>query len=364
MAPIGTLFPVAAVTGDIMPGRMIKKTATSPTRIDLAGGTLDIWPLNLLVDRALTLNVAIDLWATVVLEELPESSGKSRGCRAEIQSLDQEVQEVWEDAGSPPADTKLPLIAECVRFLEPTTGFRLTARCEAPAGSGLGGSSSLAVSLLGGLQDFLGRPILPPDEMIRIARDLEARVLRIPTGTQDHFAATFGGAAAIRYGPGRPLREPLPLDLARLASRLVLIYCGASRLSAMANWDMVRRAIDGEERTRTGFRAVAAIALEMRGALADGDLDAAAKLMGREWEERKRLSDKVTTPLIEKALEAARASGAISGKVCGAGGGGCVAFLCKEGGREGVERAMAQLSGDGVRLIRGEPTRIGLQLAG
>src|SRR5262249_35567680 len=152
-----------------------------------------------------------------------------------------------------------------------------------PAGSGLGGSSSLAISMLGGLQAFLGLPIMPPDEMVRVARDLEARVLEIPTGTQDHFAATFGGAAAIRFGPGRPVRESLSVDLDALGSRLVLAFGGASRLSAMSNWDMVRRAIDKDDQTRKGLRAIASIAGDMRAALSANDLDAAGALMDREW---------------------------------------------------------------------------------
>jgi D-glycero-alpha-D-manno-heptose-7-phosphate kinase len=361
---------------------MTKQTAYSPTRIDLAGGTLDIWPLNMLVDRALTVNVAIDLWATAVIEDLPGGPGGQGGQggpggpggkggksakdskRVEVRSEDQTRDETWESGSAPPADTKLPLIAECVRYFDSGRGFRITTRCLAPAGSGLGGSSSLAISILGGLQAFLGRPILPPDEMVRVARDLEARVLEIPTGTQDHVAATFGGAAAIRYGPGRPVRESLRVDLEAFGDRLVLAYGGASRLSAMANWDMVRRAIDKDEQTRRSLRAIAAIAHEMRAALVEGNFDAAGELMGREWEERKRLSNKVTTAVFEKAIPAAKAAGAVAGKVCGAGGGGCIAFICREGARSAVTMALAGLLADGLRILPCHPTRIGLQLAG
>ena len=338
---------------------MRRHTATSPTRIDLAGGTLDIWPLNMLVDRAMTVNVAIDLTATAVIEEPTGSSST----RVEVRSEDQNEEEAWDLAAAPPTGTKLPLVAECVRFFEPARGLRITTRCQAPAGSGLGGSSALAISMLGGLQAFLGRPIMPPDEMVRVARDLEARVLQIPTGTQDHFAATFGGAAAIRYGPGRPVREALPIDLEALGSRLVLAYGGASRLSAMANWDMVRRAIDKDAQTRQSLSTIATLAHEMRAALIEKDYEAAGALMGREWEQRKLLSSKVSTEVIEKAIAAARHAGAVAGKVCGAGGGGCIAFLCREGARPAVERALGTLSADGLRTIAARPTRVGLQLA-
>ncbi|HKY33506.1 MAG TPA: hypothetical protein VJV23_13310 [Candidatus Polarisedimenticolia bacterium] len=336
---------------------MKKIVANAPTRIDLAGGTLDIWPLNMLVDRAVTVNVAIDLWATTTLEEMPSG-------RIKVRSEDQQVEETWDHPIPAALKTELPLIAECVRFFDPERPLRIATRCAAPAGSGLGGSSSLAISLLGGLQAFLGRPIIPPDEMVRVARDLEARVLEIPTGTQDHFAAAFGGAAAIRFGPGKPVREPLPLDLDRLSGRLVLAYAGASRASAQANWDMVRRVIEREGDTRRSLQAIATIAQEMRGALMQGDLDGAASLMAREWAERKTLSPKVTTEIIEKSLAAAQPAGALAGKVCGAGGGGCMVFLCREGAREAVRSALDRLAPDGVRVLAARPTRVGLHLAG
>ena len=334
-------------------------TARCPTRIDLAGGTLDIWPLNMLVEGALTVNVAIDLWATAEVKELPASAAE----RVEIRSEDQGVEEVWGSAASAPRETKLPLLAACARYMEPERGFTLTTRCASPAGAGLGGSSSLAIAVLGALQSFLARPMMPPDEMVLVARDLEALVLGIPTGTQDHFAATFGGAAAIRYGAGRPIREPLHVDLERLGSRLVVSYAGASRLSASANWDMMKRAIEEEGETRACLQSIASIAGEMRAALIEGDFDAAGALVGREWEVRKGLSPKVSTGLIEKALSAARAGGALAGKVCGAGGGGCVVFVCKEGARGGVEKALEALSSEGIRLLPASPTRSGLQLA-
>ena len=342
---------------------MKRLTASAPTRVDLAGGTLDIWPLNLLVKRALTVNVAIDLRASTLLEDLP-SDVYGAGARKEIRSEDQGISETWNTGSSPPESTKLPLIGECIRFFDAERGFRLTTKCAAPAGSGLGGSSALAISLLGGLRAFLGRPMMPPEDMVLVARDLEARVLGIPTGTQDHVAAVFGGAMAIRYGAGPPVREPLAVDLEALGDRLVLAYSGATRQSGRANWDMIRRAVEGDAGTRSALESIASIAHDMRVALRAADLDIAGELLGKEWEQRRKLSDLVTTPAIEKALEAARAAGAIAGKACGAGGGGCIVFLCRAGTRPAVEKALAALQSDGVQPLPARPTRVGLQLAG
>src|SRR5262245_46082880 len=137
---------------------MKRLVATSPTRIDLAGGTLDIWPLNMLVERPVTVNVAIDLMASCSLEEVPEANGRA----AQIRSDDSGVEETWADATRPPDDSKLSLVARCVRWIEPPRGFRLTTRAGSPAGAGLGGSSSLALSILTGLESFTGRPLTPP----------------------------------------------------------------------------------------------------------------------------------------------------------------------------------------------------------
>jgi len=124
-----------------------RQTAYAPTRIDLAGGTLDIWPLNMLVDRAVTVNVAIDLWATTTIEDLSPEESAGKGARTFVRSEDQGIEERWERAAHPPAGTSLPLVAECVRFFQPRRFLKLSTRCEAPAGSGLGGSSSLAISM-------------------------------------------------------------------------------------------------------------------------------------------------------------------------------------------------------------------------
>lgn len=338
---------------------MRRLVTTSPTRVDLAGGTLDIWPLNLLVERAVTVNVAIDLLATCSIEEIPGPPARA----ALIRSEDTGIEETWLDVADPPGDSRLPLIARCVRWVGPARGFRLTTRSGSPAGAGLGGSSSLALSVLAGLEHFAGRPLTPPVDLISVARDIEAQVLRIPTGNQDHFAATFGGAAAIHLGPGPAFREVLPVDLERLAARLVLVYTGASRVSGNANWDMMRRAVDGEERTLNGLRAIAAIANDMRAALVKGDLDAAAGLLDREWNERRTLSPRVSTDFTEKTMEAARRAGATAGKVCGAGGGGCIAFLCREEKRANVVAALEALAGDGVKVLPARPTAVGLQVA-
>jgi D-glycero-alpha-D-manno-heptose-7-phosphate kinase len=208
-----------------------------------------------------------------------------------------------------------------------------------PAGSGLGGSSALAVGLIAAVEAAGGRRVIP-EEVAALARDIEAQVIQAPTGNQDHLAALHGGVAAIAWGPGPARREALPAAPGRLEERGHLAYLGASRASARANWDMVRRALDGDAATRRGLSAVAAIAAAMREALRRGDLDEAGRLLGREWEERRGLSPEVSTPETEAALGAALRAGADGGKICGAGGGGCLFVMGPPDARMRIEGAL------------------------
>jgi len=295
--------------------------ASAPARIDLAGGTLDIWPLNLLVDHAVTVNVAIDRRAEVEVGPEPGTVH-----RLVAEDIGREVLLPFGPGDAGPGECELPLHAEVIRCHAPARPLRLSSRSGVPAGSGLGGSSALAVAMIGALRASRGEAI-DPERIAPLARDLEARILQVPTGTQDHLAALHGGFAAIHYGPGETRREPLAVDADRFESMGILAYLGASRASSRANWDMVRRALDGDAGTRRALRDIARIAGAMRAALSVGDIDQAARLLAAEWEERRALSPEVSTPETEIALSAAKGAGATGGKICGAGGGGCLFIL-------------------------------------
>jgi D-glycero-alpha-D-manno-heptose-7-phosphate kinase len=320
--------------------------ASAPTRIDLAGGTLDIWPLNLLVGHALTVNVAIDRRASATISRSGNhlhhlvSEDLARELLVEPERLAARSQ-----GQAPPTD--LPLHEEVLRQFPQKIGLRLGTASGVPAGSGLGGSSALAVSLIATMLDWTGES-LDAARIAPLARDIEARILQVPTGTQDHLAAIHGGVAAIHYEPGAAVREPLSLDLEEFESRGTLAYLGASRASSRANWDMVRRALDGDRATRAGLEAIAGIALSMRAALVKGDLDEAARLLAAEWDERRGLSPEVSTEETERAVASARKAGASGAKICGAGGGGCLFVMGPVDARRGIGVA---LESSGCRLL-------------
>jgi D-glycero-alpha-D-manno-heptose-7-phosphate kinase len=338
-----------------MPARRYSQSflvrATAPTRIDLAGGTLDIWPISMLVPGALTVNLAVDLPAIVTVAPRPDDRIRivSEDRRRRItKRLPLRLDRI---------DGKLALLQRLVASFEPRRGLTLTSRAAAPAGAGLGGSSALGIAAAAALGRFTGAG-LGGERLLRRVMNLETIQLRVPTGNQDYLAALHGGLAAYRHGADGTRREaiPIPRDLQR---RLVLAYTGEPRLSGFSNWEMFRRFIDGEGVTVRRMEAIGRIARELRDALCEGDLDATGRLIGEEGRLRYRLAPSVATPLLLRAGTAARRAGALGVKVCGAGGGGCMIALARENRAGSVARAIAST---GARLLEARIARRGVRV--
>jgi len=239
---------------------------------------------------------------------------------------------------------RLPLLAEIVKFFNPDGGFTLTTDSEAPAGAGIGGSSAMAVAICAALDRFTGAGKSKAD-WIHISRDAEAIVIRVPTGTQDHYPPAFGGAAAIELPPGGEHRTELRVDLSELERRIVLCYTGKPRKSAINNWDVFQKHIDGNKKVHHNLSRISEVAQELRGALERSDWSDAGRLMREEWTFRKRNLPTISTKTIDRIVAGTRRKGALAGKVCGAGGGGCVVLLIEPDAREGVESAVAAAGG-------------------
>ena len=316
----------------------------APTRIDLAGGTLDIWPLYLFHEGSLTVNCAITRYASCAIETAPEPSrrivlvSRDIGSRESFASL---------DALCRARRYKLPLLAHLVKVFSPKSGFTLTTDSEAPAGAGIGGSSAMAVAICAALDRLTGAGLQRKD-WIHISRDVEAIVIRVPTGTQDHYPPAFGGAAAIVLSPGGERREALGCDLDDLERRLVLCYTGKPRQHGINNWEVFKRHIDGDRRVAQNLKKISIIAQAVRGALARNDWAEVGRLVRDEWDFRRRNLRTISTPLIDRVISSARRQGALAGKVCGAGGGGCVTLLIDPDARARVEAAVVA---SGAKLL-------------
>jgi D-glycero-alpha-D-manno-heptose-7-phosphate kinase len=309
--------------------------ATAPTRVDLAGGTIDIWPLYLFHPGATTVNFAVSLRALCRIEPRKDD-------RIILESRDRKVafETRLSDIEDLAREERLELISKLVHFFKPDTGFHLIAESAAPAGAGLGGSSALAIACIGALNRLVGDRY-PERKFIVIAANVETTVIRVPAGFQDYYGAFYGGANAIEFNADGIRREPIHVNPEELERRLVICYTGEPRLSGINNWEMFKTHIDGDPVIFESFENIRDSAREMRQALSTGDWDRVGEVMRAAYPNRKRLAPNITTPHMERLVERAMAAGALGAKVCGAGGGGCIAFLCGEGAKESVSLALA-----------------------
>jgi D-glycero-alpha-D-manno-heptose-7-phosphate kinase len=333
----------------------VRIESRAPTRIDLAGGTLDIWPLYLFHEGALTVNCAITRYASCVIETPREASS-----RIVLASRDTNRRESFAsfEALCRARRYKLPLLAHLVRHFRPTVGFTLTTDSEAPAGAGIGGSSAMAVAICAALDRLTGAG-LRREDWIHISRDVEAIVICVPTGTQDHYPPAFGGAAAIVLGVGGERREALGCDLDELQHRLVLCYTGKPRQHGINNWEVFRRHIQGDRRVSQNLEKISVIAQGVRAVLERGQWTEVGRLVREEWDFRRRNLRTISTPLIDKVIATTRRQGALAGKVCGAGGGGCVTLVIEPDARTRVEAAVAAA---GAKVLPAQVDRGGVSV--
>jgi D-glycero-alpha-D-manno-heptose-7-phosphate kinase len=337
-----------------MKGEVMIVEATAPTRIDLAGGTLDIYPLYLFEEGGITVNIGIDVVSRVRVSTRADGA-------VSIRSVDTGLEERAPSLDALAFGGPLDLCVRILRFYRPATGVDVELENRAPRGSGLGASSSLLIALSGALNALTGSRY-NPETIINFGADLEAQNIRIPTGKQDYYAAMHGGVNAIWFNVEGNRVEPLLVDEAAvhtLEERLVLSFTGISHFSGATNWDMLRNYIEGRGDTRAKMAGIKQTALAMRDALQAGDFDAFARVLDQEWQNRRGLAEGVSTPEIDRMMAAAHRAGALASKICGAGGGGCMISFAREGRRDDV---IAALEAHGARHIPYRISRTGLEV--
>jgi D-glycero-alpha-D-manno-heptose-7-phosphate kinase len=346
------------VTGSRFRGyqERVRIEVTTPTRIDLAGGTLDLYPIYLLEEGGLTVNCAIDMCCTVILESRADDE-------IHIISRDLGVSESHADAGSITTNGPLELVARAIRYFKPDIGLNVTTENRVRKGSGLGASSSLLIATLAALNELSGAQ-RSLERMIDVAADLEAQCIRVPTGKQDYFAAAFGGVSALWFDVGGGRRECLLDDddeeaIRELESRFVLSFAGEPRFSGATNWSLIKNYIEGNPGSVAAMGKIREVADLMRECVAGRDWDGLGGLLAREWENRRALAEGVTNDRVDAIMAAASDAGAISSKLCGAGGGGCMLTCIEPGSRETVEGAIAaagaevlplKIMGNGIKI--------------
>jgi D-glycero-alpha-D-manno-heptose-7-phosphate kinase len=326
--------------------------ASAPTRIDLAGGTIDIWPLYLFHPGACTVNAAISLRAHAEIE--PRTDG-----RIELRSIDTNAQVVADGAGNLDGTGELPLLSLMAREFGLHNATLIT-RGESPAGAGIAGSSALTIAACSALARWSGR-VLTEEQLLEVAMNVECQTIRVPTGVQDYRPALYGGVAAVELAASGIRRVALDVDPKDLEQRIVLAYTGAPRNSGTNNWEITKRHIDGDSHVFDCFERIRDTASAMRTALERGDWDGVGRQIATEWDNRRRLAPGVSTPAIDDLIARAAAAGSTAAKVCGAGGGGCLFCYGPPAAHDKIASALAQ---GGARILDYHIDTTGLQVGG
>jgi D-glycero-alpha-D-manno-heptose-7-phosphate kinase len=318
--------------------------AQAPCRADLAGGTMDLWPLYLFHPGALTLNFALEIQTSCRIRPLP-------GKQIHLRSLDTGRKERFAslDALRRARSYRHPIAAQLVNFFGPEHGLLLETNSESPAGAGISGSSALMIATTAALARLTGRR-LTLEQMRALAQNVETHIIRVPTGCQDYYPALYGGVSAIHLAPDGIRREAIAVDPAQIEARFVLAYTGVPRQSGINNWEVFKAHINGDVRVFRNFEKIASIARDMHAALRGARWDAVAKLLHQEWKLRRTNAPGISTPLIDKLIAAARRNGCLAAKVCGAGGGGCVLFLVQPDARDRVAKSIRENGGQVLPL--------------
>lgn len=305
---------------------MIK--VTSSTRIDLAGGTLDCWPLWAMVGPCTTLNMSIPIKTECKLEpsEAIEVNvfGKSYKYRNTQEFLSVK-------------DPALTLLQKTIEYYSYDKGFKLSMASQSPVGAGLGGSSSLLITLLKAFAQHLGAQ-WELQHIVEVAHNLEAKVLKAPTGIQDYIPAFTQGVSALHFSDDGWAHEVLPIKPDQLLKNIVIVYTGRSHHSGINNWDVIKRTVEGDEKVLAALKDLSLVSQQMHAVLKSQELDKLPELFRQETKARIQLSDTFMSPEIKEINQLIDGKTILASKICGAGGGGCVFLWCADGEKETVSK--------------------------
>jgi D-glycero-alpha-D-manno-heptose-7-phosphate kinase len=316
--------------------------ARAPLRLSFCGGGTDVSPYPE-EHGGVVLSATINQYAFASLRP-------RRDPRLSIASLDYDVVAKYDHPKRMRLDGNLDLIKAAVRAFRVKRGADLWVHSDAPPGSGLGSSSTLVVALIGVLGEWLKRPLAGYE-----AAELAYRIERVDFGQsggrQDQYAAAFGGFNLIEFHRDSTLVNPLrirPDVLSELEYRLLLCYMGQTRQSAHIIDRQVSAYVKGEGPTVQALHKLKEQTFEMKKALLLGDIDAIGALLHEAWEQKKRLTEHISTGQIDRLYQIARKEGAIGGKMPGAGGGGYFLFLTRFDRKHRVAAALEKHGGQVV----------------
>jgi len=318
----------------------------APLRIGLAGGGTDVSPYSDEFGGAI-LNATISLSAYASIEPI-------HGNTIIVEALDRKEEEHFEWSPALPINGTLDLLKGVYNRINamyglPSSGFRLSTFVDAPAGSGLGTSSTLVVAILGAFVEMLKLPLGDYD-IAHLAYQVEREDLLLAGGKQDQYAATFGGVNFMEfYGDDQVIVNPLRIRseyLHELGNNLVLYFTATSRESAAIIKEQVKNVQDRNEKSIEAMHQLKEQAKMMKEALLKGKLNEIGEILDFGFEQKRRMADNISNYSIEEIYEAAKKAGAMGGKISGAGGGGFMIFYCPKNTRYAVIDSLKSFGGE------------------
>ncbi len=313
----------------------------APLRLGFAGGGTDVSPYSDIKGGAV-LNATINKYAYATL--VPRKDNKMN-----ITSLDYDMGATFK------VDQKLIFNGEMdlakgviKRMKRGQDGFELYTHSDAPAGSGLGSSSTMVVAMIGAFKEWYQVPLGDYD-IAYLAYEIERKDIDIKGGKQDQYAAAFGGFNFMEFEGEQVIINPLrikPNIVNELQYNMLLCYTGGTRLSARIIDSQVKNFVSGKKDTIEAMDLLKQNAIDMKKALLTGRLNEFGELMNFGWEQKKKMSSKISNQAIDEMYEEARRAGAIGGKISGAGGGGFMMIYCKFDKRHKVAERLEQLGGE------------------
>ncbi|MBS1599907.1 MAG: dehydrogenase [Bacteroidetes bacterium] len=317
----------------------------APLRIGLAGGGTDVSPYSELYGGAI-LNATVSLYASATIEPLPEN-------KIVLDAFDHKTKQSFDLNDSLPLDGKLDLLKGVYNRIQkdyqfPLTGFKLSTFVDAPAGSGLGTSSTLVVAIIGAFSEMLKLPLGEYD-IAHLAYEIERRDLKMAGGKQDQYAATFGGVNYMEFlGEEKVIVNPLRVKqqyLFELENNLLLYYTATSRESAKIIEKQSRNVIDKQDKSIEAMHQLKQQSQMMKEALLKGRLHEIGEILDFGFKQKRQMAEGISNDKMEEIYNAAKKSGATGGKISGAGGGGFMIFYCPGNSKYNVIEALEAFGG-------------------
>ena len=324
----------------------------APLRIGLAGGGTDVSPYSDLYGGAI-LNATLSLYAYATIEPIKENDRLPDRQEIIFTSIDQLEEECFEWDKELPVNGKLILLKGVYNRIQrdyglPKTNFRLSTFVDAPAGSGLGTSSTLVVAIIGAFVEMLRLPLGEYD-IAHYAYEIERKDLGLAGGKQDQYAATFGGVNYMEfYDEDKVIVNPLRIKqqyLFELENNLLLYYTSKSRESAKIIQQQVNNVVAQKETSIEAMHQLKQQAQMMKEALLKGRLHEIGEILDFGFQQKSKMAAGISNEQMNEIYEAAKAAGATGGKISGAGGGGFMIFYCPGNTKYNVAKSLEKFGG-------------------